>query len=166
MTVDLLPNPRLVLRTCLFAGLVVFGLIGSAPWWNKLLWIAGMAMLCGTYRMARLQDGDFQRRMVWGFVPRPWRTWPLENFVEIELFYESPFNIQQIWPVALFNLCWLPMFWVFDWLFPFFGGSYKVRLRPKKGARVVVWQGNSQANFEANIEILQTATGLKSVRKK
>lgn len=165
MTVDLRPNPRLLLRACVYAGLAVFGLISSAVWWNKLIWLIGMAFLCGTYRQARLHDGDFQRRMVWIFIPRPWRSWPLEKFVEIEIIYESPLSLAKFGFLALFDFILFLWLRFFDWLFPWFGGSYKLRLRPPKGPRVVVWQGNSEKNFEANLDLLQDATGLKSSRK-
>ena len=43
-------------------------------------------------------------------------------------------------------------------------GSFQLRLRHVKGRSVLVWQGNNQANFDANLEILKKSTGLPPER--
>lgn len=164
MEVFLRPVPRVVLRLIVFVLLALFGLLGTV-WWNKLFWLVTMAFFCGTYRVSRISEGHFERRMVVMFVPLRWKRWPLEQFVEIEVLYEDPWSVGRLLPIALLNFVWVLWFRVFDWLVPWFGGSYKLRLRPAKGARIVAWQGNSEANFQTNVELLQDSTGL-AVRRR
>lgn len=164
METALRPAPRVFLRLALFALLAAFGLIGTAIWWKKLFFVVSLAFFCGTYRIARLLEGNFERRMVILFIPCRWKRWPLERFVEIEVLYESPFNLRLL-PLAIFDLWSVVMFRFFDWLVPWFGGAYKLRLRPAKGPRVVVWQGNSDANFQANVDLLRSQTGLPICRR-
>ncbi|MSR59634.1 MAG: hypothetical protein EXS05_18660 [Planctomycetaceae bacterium] len=95
------PATRLTLRLTVFAGLAAFGLLGSADVINKLIWLAGMAFLLGSFREARISEGQFERRLVLLFIPQPWKRWPLERFFEIETKYADPSAIESMLPAAL-----------------------------------------------------------------
>jgi hypothetical protein len=142
----------------LLAGLA---LTGHSSWPMKLLFIASMAFLLGTFREAWIGEGRFMRRMSFAFVPGRVRSWPLERFVEIEAKWTGGVGIE--WSLLMGACNWMP--WrTFDWLLPWLGGEYELRLRGAK-LRVLVWQGNSDANFKANLQALEAATGLTVIRK-
>ena len=54
--------------------------------------------------------------------------------------------------------------WLLDWLIPWAGGDYKLWLRTKSDQRVLAWQGNGEANFRRNLEILEEVSGLPVTR--
>lgn len=154
------PAKRLPLRVTVFAVLAAFGLLGSAGVINTLIWLVSLAFLLGSYREAQIGDGQFERRLVLLFIPQPWKRWSLEKFYEIESKYADPSEIEMMLPG--FMLFTWQLLWgaLFDWLIPWMGGSYKLRLRLAKGGSVLVWQGNSDANFQANLALLQNCTSL------
>jgi hypothetical protein len=140
-----------------FAALAAFASIGTASWLSKLGFCAAMAFFLGSYRVARLKDGRFERRMVIMFVPLKTRRFQLDRCTDIETHWEGGMRVE--W--SLLTGAWLWIFWtLFDWLIPWLGGSYRLRLRRVKGGPALVWQGNSEANFQANLEILKNNTGL------
>lgn len=156
---EFLPPPRLGLRLTIYVALAAFGLIGSAPWANKIIWLGGMAFLFGSFRIARFADDHFERRLVLMFVPLRLKRWPRERFIEIETRYADASGIASL-PLPLLGFVLTLWSVVFDWTIPWLGGNYKLRLRLAKGGRVLVWQGNSDANFEGNLARLQSVTGL------
>ena len=154
------PPPRLVLRVTIYAALVVFGLISSAFLFSKLVWVVAMALLFGSFRIARINGDQFERRLVLMFIPLPWKRWPMQRFIEIETRYGDASALSTMLPLAFLNVILTVWMGVFDLLIPWLGGTYQLRLRLAKGGRVLVWQGNSDGNFEANLALLQSATGL------
>ncbi len=157
METSLHPKPRPVLRLVLFILLVAFISISTAAWVSKLAMAAWMALFFGSYRVARLKDGWFERQMVFMFIPLKCKRWQLEKFIEIETAYEEGLHVG--WALLIGPAMWL---WsrFLDWALPWLGGNYQLRLRHVKGRPVVVWQGSSDNNFQANVEILKNNTGL------
>jgi len=157
METSLYPKPRRLLRMVLFILLVAFFSINHATWISKLAFAAWMALFFGSYRVARLNDGWFERQMVFMFVPLKRKRWQLARFIEIETSFEESLHIG--WALLIGPALWL---WsrFLDWALPWLGGNYQLRLRHVKGGPVLVWQGSSDANFEANVEILKNNTGL------
>ncbi|HLJ12563.1 MAG TPA: hypothetical protein VKU82_15320 [Planctomycetaceae bacterium] len=151
------PPPRLWLRASLFAMLAAFSALGSASWGSKLgFWLA-MAFFLGSYRLARLRDGFFERQMVVLFIPLKRKRWQIERFTQIETMWTQ--KMQVGWSLVIGAVLWI--WWrLFDWILPWLGGQYELRLRHEKGGPVLVWQGNSEANFQANLEALERNTGL------
>jgi hypothetical protein len=151
------PFPRLWLRLSVFAALVAFVSIGHASWVSKLGFVFWMAFFLGSFRIARLRDGFFERRMVFMFVPLKRKRWHLERFTQIETVWHESLHIG--WALLIGPALWL---WshFFDWVIPWMGGNFQLRLRHVKGGPVLVWQGNSEANFEANLKILESNTAL------
>jgi hypothetical protein len=66
-----LPASRLWLRLAIFGGLAAFGLISDSTWGSKLIWLGGMAFLFGSFRIARINGDQFERRLVLMFIPQP-----------------------------------------------------------------------------------------------
>jgi hypothetical protein len=151
------PIPRLRLRIGLFAALVAFFSISHATWVSKLAFAAWTAFFLGSYRVARLHDGWFERQMVFMFIPLKRKRWQLVRFIEIETIWNESLYIG--WALLIGPALWL---WsrFLDLSLPWMGGNYQLRLRHVKGGPVLVWQGNSDANFETNVEILKKNTGL------
>lgn len=156
------PVPRLRLRLALFAALVAFISIGHASWVSKLAFCGWMAFFLGSFRVARLHDGWFERQMVFMFIPLKRKRWQLARFIEIETSWQESLYIG--WALVIGPALWL---WshFFDWAIPWMGGNYQLRMRHAKGGPVLVWQGNSDANFETNVEILKSNTGLPVRRR-
>lgn len=99
------------------------------------------------------------------FHPLPWKSWPLEKFHEIETKYADPTDFQAMLPGVVFFFSQILWGLLFDWLIPWLGGAYKLRLRLTRGGSVLVWQGNSDANFQANLALLQNNTSLPVTRR-
>src|SRR4029077_6800934 len=149
------PNPRVGMRLIALAALAAFISIGHASWISKLGFVCCMAFFLGSYRVARLKDGYFERQMVFMFIPLRLRRWQLDRCIQIETVFEESMNIG--WALLIGPVLWL-WFRFFDWLLPWIGGGYVLRLRRAKGGQVLVWQGNSETNFHANLEILKNNT--------
>jgi hypothetical protein len=151
------PIPRIAWRVAVLAALAAFISISHARWPSKVGFCFWMAFFLGSYRVARINDGWFERRMVMFFIPLKLKRWQLERFTDIETKYEQGMNVG--WALVIGPALWL---WshFFDWVVPWLGGNYQLRLRHVKGGPVLVWQGNSEANFEANLAILKNITGL------
>ena len=157
METILRPFPRLWLRLAIWIALVAFISIGHASWISKLGFAFWTAFFLGSYRVARLNDGWFERRMVFLFIPMKVKRWQLERFIQIEIIWEEGMHIG--WSFLIGPFLWL-WYRFFDLILPWLGGEYQIRLRHTKGRPVLVWQGNSDRQFQANLEILQANTGL------
>jgi hypothetical protein len=145
------------MRLAALCALAAFISIGHASWASKVGFVFCMAFFLGSYRVARLNDGYFERRLVFMFVPLRFKRWQLDRCIQIETVFEEEMNVG--WALLIGPVLWL-WFWFFDWVLPWIGGGYVLRLRHGKGGKVLVWQGNSEANFHANLEILKNNTGL------
>ncbi|HEY3964184.1 MAG TPA: hypothetical protein VGM05_06480 [Planctomycetaceae bacterium] len=151
------PLPRLGIRLVAFAALAAFASIGETGWGAKLGFCAAMAFFLGSYRVARLNDGRFERRMVIMFVPLRTKKFQLDRCTDIETFWEEGMGVEWAWITGgPFWILWT----IFDWIVPWLGGTYRLRLRRVKGGPALVWQGQSEANFQANLALLQNNTGL------
>jgi hypothetical protein len=156
----LVPNPRRGWRLAVFAGLVAFGLFGSATPVNKIIWVVSLAFVLGTYREGRIFEGRFDRRMVILFFPRRWKQWSLDQFIAIETRYADPTAAGAFLPMAFVNIIYMLWSGLFDWIFPWLGGAYELRLKLNQRGRVLAWKGNSAVHFEENLAILERATSL------
>lgn len=155
------PTPKISLRIVGWAALVVFASIGTSALPAKVVFVVAAGLLLGSYREAWIAEGRFIRQMTVGFVPIKRSSWPLERFVEIQTRWDAPPAVE--WSLLMGPVNWL--FWhFFDWSLPWMGGGLELRLLGAKGW-VQVWQGNSDGNFQANLEILERTTGLPVVRK-
>ncbi len=151
------PIPRRWVRLSIWGALVAFVSIGHASWVSKLGFAVWTAFFLGSYRLARLNDGWFERRMVFFFIPLKCKRWQLERFTQIETVWQEGMHIGWSFLVGPFLWLWCRFF---DLLLPWLGGGYQIRLRHAKGGPVLAWQGNSDDHFQANLDILKSNTGL------
>ena len=159
---SLKPIPRLWLRTVLFAVLLTPLLLSSVGWFQKLFVVAMLALMVGTFRRSWIRGDKFRTGMVVMFYPMRMRQWKLERFVAIEIEIDD--RLSFLWILVTGPMFWL-LWRISDFLFPWIGGEFTLRLRTAKGKRVLVWQGNSEDHFETNLELLKTATGAEIQRK-
>lgn len=163
MHINLLPIPWIGLRAALAIGLAGFCLAGSEPLWAKAIFCFCVAGICGSYRLARIADGHFERILVLMFIPVRTRRWPIDRFTRIETDWGE--ETDTLWTTVLMGV----EMWLFskacDAIFPWLGGSYKLWLRAGSGKRVLAWQGMSDRSFETNRDLLQNTLGLPVQRK-
>jgi hypothetical protein len=157
MATVLHPIPRLWVRLPIWVALVAFFCISHASWMSKLGFAFWMAFFLGSYRVARIHEGWFERRMVFLFIPLRMKRWQLERFVGIETLWDEGMHVG--WSLVIGPALWL-WYRFFDLILPWMGGEYRIRLRHAKGGPVLAWQGNSDRHFHANIDILKANTGL------
>jgi len=160
----ILPQSRLWIRIIVFVALVGFALATSASIVSKVIWVLSMAFLLGSFRVARIHDGKFERRMVFMFVPLKLKQWPMGDFVEIETRFGDPSATGGVLAFSIFNIFFALWSALFDRLVPWLGGNFQLRLKLAGKGRVLVWQGNSEETFQENLELLERVTGL-SVRR-
>jgi len=157
MTYVLKPIPRVWLRVSLLAVVSAIGWMSGIAWWGKLFGLVFWTFVFGTFPVAGIREGRFRKRYVIAFVSLRTRSWLLERCTRIEV------NLAQqtsFWSFILFGFVNYVFFLVFDWLFPWFGGNCRIYLRRAKGGRILVWQGNSDTEFQSNLRHLERVTGL------
>ena len=157
----ILPQSRLWIRIIVFVALVGFALATSASIVSKVIWVLSTAFLLGSFRVARIYDGQFERRMVFMFVPLKLKRWPMKDFVEIETRFGDPSATGGVLVFSILNIFFALWSALFDRLVPWLGGNFQLRLKLAGKGRVLVWQGNSEATFQENLELLERVTGLR-----
>ena len=114
------------------------------------------AALLGTYPEIFVDGKELERRFRVLFFEMRVTHISLEPCTQIEIDIEPPLGVG--W-AAVLGIYWL---WclVLDRVVPWLGGDYRIWVRTYRGQRIQVWQGNGEANFRANLKILQKETGL------
>ena len=121
-----------------------------------------MALLLGTFPKRRVTQRQLEREMIVMFKRAGVKRWPFRRFEAIETDIESRLPIWSA--IFLGPLNWI-MVRLLDYVVPWFGGTYKIWLRDWDRERTIAWQGNSEADFRANLEVLEEATGLPVQRR-
>lgn len=160
-TTWLLPRSWLWLRIALFVAIAGFGLATGARTPSKVIWVLSAAFLLGSFRVAKIRGGQFERRMIFMFIPLKLKRWPMERFVDIETRFGDPGAMGAQLVFSIFNIFFVLWAWLFDRLIPWLGGNFQLRLKLVKGGRVLVWQGNSEATFQKNLATLEAVTKLR-----
>jgi hypothetical protein len=160
----LLPRRSYRRRLGIWIALCALGLISTAAAWPKFAFCLSMGLLTGSFPQAYLLDGALHKELYVLFFRVNQKRWKLSRFVQIEIDLEDrPFgsmaNILKLG--ELLNQIWA---W-FDACIPWLGGDYKVYLRSSSGKRVLAWQGSNDEQYQANLDLLRTATGLKIDRR-
>ena len=90
------------------------------------------------------------------FYPAHVTRWSLESAerAETDLEYQLP-----IWTVIFFGYDWVVVRLI-GWLFPWFGGDYKIWLRMPQRRRILAWQGMAEDDFRENLRTLREMTDL------
>lgn len=151
------PLPKLGLRAVILVVLLIPILLSSGFWLVKLFLTVLMAFLVGTVWRSDVREARIERQLFLAFVPLRTKRWSLDKFQRIEIVTRPPTSVVAV--VGIGVVWWL-MWRAFDWLFPWLEATYQLHLRGKTGKRVLAWQGNSEADFDANMERLIEVTGL------
>jgi hypothetical protein len=143
----------LVLAACALAAV-------HAPWYKRTFFVLGVALWLGTFPQGVVSAGQFERSMVVLFVPLRSRRWSLDRFRQIETDLESLDPETAFWIGGGWWLVW----WLCDRMVPWLGGEYKLWLRAASGARVLAWRGNSERDYQDNLDLLRRRSGLPVAR--
>lgn len=157
MTQDLQPVPSRLTRLIVLVALWMLAVIGNTAWPAKLGFIATTALVFGTYRRFGVSPKSLRQQWTVAFVDLPQRQWKLKRFTRLEVTYAGSTGILEF---LLFGPMAFVYGWVVDRFFPWIGGTYQIWLNDESDRRVLAWQGNSQALYEENVEILKANSGL------
>jgi hypothetical protein len=159
--VALLPERRIKPRLAVVVGLYLFGLIGTTAWYEKAFFGLGMAALIGSFPRYRIGRHELQRLFVFMFYPVHVTRWSLKHAeaIETDLEFQLP-----LWTAIFLGFHWVGVKLI-GWLFPWFGGDYKIWFRMYKRERVLAWQGLSEDDFHENLRTLQEMTDLPIERR-
>jgi hypothetical protein len=161
----LVPRPKLWLRLTLATAMLALMLISTGPPSVKLIAAVSMIGVLGTYPAMRINPRCFEKHWRVAFIPIGTTREPLDQFVHVETDLEQRFGLGAGCALALLVGVWnVVMVRVLDWLLPWAGGDYKLWLRTGGNRRVLAWQGNGEANFRHNLEVLEAVSGLRVVR--
>lgn len=140
-----------------------------------VLWVTGyklhtkvgntvlLVLWLGSFPQPRIAGDRFERAFLIAFLPLRVKRWPLDRFTRIEI---EGVERDEIVDMAFSAFRWFRwVFRLFDYAIPWLGGDYKIWLRAASGKRVLAWQGNGDAAFRANMELLQARTGVPIERK-
>ncbi len=161
----LVPQPKIWLRIVILALLLFMALISTTSWPAKLFFCLSVAAIFGTFPRPRINSKFFEKEWFVVFVPVSVRRTPLADVVQIETDLEQRFGMAGGCFLSLIFGVWnVLMVWLLDWLIPWAGGDYKLWLRTASGRRVLAWQGNGEANFRHNLDVLEDVSGLPVTR--
>jgi hypothetical protein len=158
---SLRPLPRFGWRSALFALLILPVVLSSGGLTGKVVSAVVAAVVTGTYRESRIRGQRFESRMVICFLPLRFRRWKLQQIVEIATDVEGRMGCG--WVLVFGPFLWL-MWRLCDWLLPWIGGEYAIWLVLANGKRILAWQGNSDDNFQWNLELLERLARAPVVR--
>jgi hypothetical protein len=155
------PVPRLWLRVLLLALILLPIPFARATWTVKGMGVLLWTVMLGSYRDVRIEGAVLRYGFVVGFVPLKPRRLKLDRVTRLAIDTEQGVGWGWMFVVGLWN--WL-FCWVLDWLFPWFGGRYRVWLLTARGKQILAWQGNSDDALHENLAMLESATGLTTER--
>ena len=146
---------RFILLT-LISGALIFG-----PWKliEKVVFLPVVVLVCGTYRRFRIGPGTIKQRWTVGFFDLPPKTFKLKRYSRIEVKYTQQTSQAEL---ATFGIFALAYGWLLNKFFPWLGGTYQIWLT-RGEQQVLAWQGNSQTDYEQNLETLKSASGMDVV---
>ncbi len=162
---SLVPQPKIGLRVTILITVIVFALIGRAGPIATLVFCLTMLGLFGTFPRCRISSEQFEKEWFVVFLPIHSTHTCMADIRWIETDVEKKMGIEGGCLVTMFfGLETLLMVWLLDWLIPWAGGDYKIMLRTLSGDRILAWQGNGDANFRRNLEIMEEVSGLAVTR--
>ena len=161
MDYQLKPYPRVGLRAGLLALFLLPLFLSSVSWQVKAGALVFWTLMFGSYRNSWLREDRFEQQYIIGFVPLKVQKYRLRKLDALGVDIEQPVGI--LW-VFITGVGTLLTFWIFDWLFPWMGGRYRLWLLTRTEKRVLAWQGNDQDTLNETVAQFERATGLKSER--
>ena len=100
--------------------------------------------------------GDFEGRPLFIFFYPAFKTkWRLRDFVCVMPSTEPRITDTIGCLVLIFFYFWF-LFRLFDHLMPWMGGNYKLSLKQYDDEKLLIWQGNNTADFEANLALFES----------
>ena len=141
--------------------LVVFIVIGQAPFHKQLFFDLTVGLLIGSYPIVEIKHKTIERTLMIFFFPVHKTVWRLKDFVGVEAGREPRITETVGCLVLIFFWYWF-LSRLLDYVIPWLGGNYKLLLRQYDDESVVIWQGNSTSDYEANLALLESA-GLRMV---
>ncbi len=157
MHIDLKPLPNIRLRLIVLAVLLIPIFFASRMnlVWMLLSCVLPLA-LTGTYRTAQVEGDWLRTQFHFAFVPLK----PERCKLPAVVYIDTKYNQGTGWgTLVLFGPLQYIFGFIFDWLIPALGGAYEIYVITAKGRELCAWQGNSQADYEANLELLRNHSG-------
>lgn len=142
-------------RAIVFGVLVAFILVGQAPLYKQLFFDLTMGLIIGSFPLIAVKEKTIEQTLYILFYPAHKKVWKLRDFVGVEAEVEQRITDQFGCLVLIFF--WMAILWrFFDFLMPWLGGVYKLYLREYTDERMVIWQGSSAADYEANLALFES----------
>jgi hypothetical protein len=161
MDYQLKPYPRIHLRLGILAVFMLPLLLSTVSLLAKAFAFVFWTLLIGSYRQAFLREDRFEQHYFIGFVPLKVYKWRLKKLEALGLDTEEPVGC--LWIIVL-GVAMVLTFRVFDWLFPWVGGRYRIWLLTQSEKRILAWQGNSEETLHETLAQFEQATGMKCQR--
>lgn len=161
MDYQLKPHPRVGLRLGILAVFLLPLILSTVAFPAKVFALVFWTLLIGSYRQAWLREDRFEQQHFLGFVPLKVYKWRLKKLEALGLDTEEPVGC--LW-VFIIGVGMVLTFWVFDWLFPWMGGRYRIWLLTQSEQRILAWQGNHEETLKETLAQFEQVTGLKCQR--
>ncbi len=161
MDYQLKPHPRVGLCAGILAVFMLPLFLSSVGWGAKAFALIFWTLMIGSYRIGWLREDRFEQQFVVGFVPLKVQKYRLKRIESLGVDIEEPVGV--LW-VFIIGVGTLFTFWVFDWLFPWMGGRFRLWLLTRTEKRVLAWQGNCQDTLNETVAQFEKTTGLKCER--
>lgn len=143
-------------RVLIYLGLVAFILIGQAPFHKQLFFDLSVGLLIGSYPIVEIRKQKIERTLMIFLFPVHKKAWRLRDFVGVEAGREPRITETVGCLVLIFFWYWF-LSRLLDYVIPWLGGNYKLVLRQYDDETVLIWQGNSTSDYEANLALLESA---------
>lgn len=154
---------------------IVFGVVviaGAVVLWRRVepgtLWIGGpaaiamVAWIVGSAREARIVGTDLVVQQVIAFVPLQPQRCKLKFVVEVDAQNRKDVGGADWLLFGGFN--WF-MDRIMQWVWPWMAGELELWVVTARDKRLLAWSGNSDADFQANLATLTSATGASVKRR-
>ncbi len=154
--IRLLPVRSRNRRALIYLGLVVFIVIGQAPFHKQLFFDLTVGLLIGSYPVVEIKNKTIERTLMIFFFPVHKKMWRRRDFFGVEASRE-PRITETVGCLVLFFFWYWFLSRLLDYVIPWLGGNYKLSLRQCDDESVLIWQGNSTSDYEANLALLESA---------
>ena len=142
---------------------IVFGLLSlpalispQIPWLVKPFAVAMMAVLVGSVRVSRVTGTDLVTQQFIAFIPRKPQLCKLKFIVLIEA--ENRKGAGAVDWMLFMGFNWI-MDRIMQWIWPWMAGELELWVVTARDKKFLAWRGNGDADFQANLAILTSATG-------
>lgn len=150
------PLPNWKTRWIVFGVMILPALFAGSGWLLKLLAIALVAALVGSARESRVVGTDLVTQLFIAFVPRQPERCKLKFVVQIEA--ENRKGIGAVDWMFFMGFNWV-MDRIMQWIWPWMAGELELWVITARDKKMLAWRGNGDANFQANLATLTSATG-------